>query len=323
MKPFQSNMRYSSAIFLTLASFVAGATGCTKSGKVSLPEQGETKPAPAAQATPPAATEADVQTNASEVPAAAAAPAVAPQTNALSSKGVHMVSGQVFARQSASLGFQVSGFLKSIIKDAGDTVAEGDVLATLDDTDSVIQMQVAEARLEQAKAAYLNAKAEFDREKQLQSASASSASSFDLRRSAYEQAKAARDLADLEVKRSALSLERTKLKAPFSGVISSRSRDVSEQVNPGAEVYTIVSNDRPEVRLQVPEQLLTNVKVGQKVAIRVPSLGVKTEAEVTRVVPVISDKTRSFLVYADVSSDVKSITPGLFVEGQITLDGSH
>jgi multidrug efflux system membrane fusion protein len=319
----QKHQRTTGAAVLAVA-LMAGA-GCDKGKKASLPDAAPAKPA-AGETPAPAAAVADAPVADAPV---GDTPVVSPSAPAAYTnlnqqpKGVHVISGQVFARQAAAIGFQVAGFIKSIAKDAGDTVNEGDVLAALDDTDAALQLQVAEARFEQAKAAFLNAKNEFEREKQLKAAAASSVSSFDLRRTAFDQAKAARDLAELEVKRATMTLDRTRLKAPFSGIISSRSKGVGEYVTSGQEVYSVVTGDKHEIRMQVPEQLLSSVRLGQKVAVSVPSVGLKAEAEIIRVVPVISDKTRSFLVYAQLSEDVKQVSPGLFVEAQITADGSH
>jgi RND family efflux transporter MFP subunit len=238
-------------------------------------------------------------------------------------KNIHVVSGQVVAMQSAALGFQAAGFIKDIQKDAGDAVQKDDVLAILDDTDAKLQLQVAQVRLAQAESTFDASRRELDREKQLKRADASSAASYDRVSSAFDQSKSAKDLAALEVTKAQIGLDRTRLKAPYDGIVSTRVKNVGDYVTSGATIFDFVSSSNPEIRLQLPEQLLSKIKKGQEINLVIPSINEKTKATISRIVPVISDRSRSFIIHAKLSEPKEAIVPGLFVEAKIDSSGSH
>ncbi len=179
-------------------------------------------------------------------------------------KNVHVVSGQVVAMHSAALGFQAEGFIHEMPKEAGDAVKKDDVLAILDDTDARLQLQVAQVRLTQAASTFAASSRELDREKQLKNADASSAAAFDRISSAFDQAKSSKDLAALEVTRAQIGLDRTRLKAPYEGIVSTKVKNVGDYVKTGATVFDFVSSSNPEIRLQLPEQLLSKIKKGSR-----------------------------------------------------------
>lgn len=238
-------------------------------------------------------------------------------------KNIHVVSGQVVAMQSASLGFQAAGFIAEIQKDAGDAVKKDEVLAVLDDADAKINLQVAQVRLTQASSNLEAARRELERERQLKKADASSAASFDRINSSYDQAKSAKDLAALDVSKAEMSLDRTRLKAPYDGIVSTRAKNVGDYVTSGATIFDFVSSSNPEIRLQLPEQLLSKIKKGQEIDLTIPSINEKTKATISRIVPVISDRSRSFIIHAKLNEPKDSIVPGLFVEAKIDSSGSH
>jgi RND family efflux transporter MFP subunit len=238
-------------------------------------------------------------------------------------KNIHVVSGQVVAMQSASLGFQAAGFIVEIQKDAGDVVKKDEVLAVLDDADAKIQLQVAQVRLSQSVSALEAASRELDREKQLKKADASSAANFDRINSSYDQARSAKDLAALDVTKAQIGFDRTRLKAPYDGIVSTRVKNVGDYVTSGATIFDFVSSSNPEIRLQLPEQLLSKIKKGQEIDLVIPAINEKTKGTISRIVPVISDRSRSFIIHAKLNEPKDTIVPGLFVEAKIDSSGGH
>lgn len=81
---------------------------------------------------------------------------------------------------------------------------------------------------------------------------------------AVDQARAARDLARL-------NLERTVLKAPVGGTVAARLVDVGATVAPGTPGFTIADLRDLWVRVYVPEPALGKVRLGQRVTITVDS----------------------------------------------------
>jgi multidrug resistance efflux pump len=79
-----------------------------------------------------------------------------------------------------------------------------------------------------------------------------------------EQAEAALEL--LEVQREKMSL-----KAPLSGLVTSRSVQIGETASPGDVLLTLAALDRIELTLFIPENRLGEIRLGQKVTVEVNS----------------------------------------------------
>jgi HlyD family secretion protein len=79
-----------------------------------------------------------------------------------------------------------------------------------------------------------------------------------------EQAEAALGLLEVQ-------LEKMTLKAPLSGLVSSRSVQIGETASPGAVLLTLADLDQVELTVFIPENRLGEVHLGQKVTVEVDS----------------------------------------------------
>lgn len=76
-------------------------------------------------------------------------------------------------------------------------------------------------------------------------------------------------------KASEQSLEECKIKAPFSGVVSSITAERGITVNPGTAIMTIVDISTIEIDIPVPEGEIGKLKIGQPAYVDVPALGLE------------------------------------------------
>lgn len=200
-------------------------------------------------------------------------------------------SGIVRSRAAADLAASVGGRLQWVAE-PGTAVAAGVPVARLD------TRELALARAEQAarvNRAAVNLKA-LDRELDRLRASGNAVSRFNV-----DQAQSNRDLAaaDLEVARALLAqtddqLARSRLTAPFAGVVSNRVRRAGEEVARGEIVASIVNPDELEIRLFVPLRHVRAIQPGH--VVNVTSEGRPFTAAVSRIVPAGDPRTQSFEV---------------------------
>ncbi len=181
-------------------------------------------------------------------------------------------SGTAKAGVESKLSFKVAGTVKKVDVNVGDTVNKGDVIATLDDQDYLLQLQEAEAGLEQARAQALNAKSNYARVRGLYENRNVSRSDLDSSRAAFQSVNASvRSIEKrLELARSRLSY--TKLTAPFSGAISAVVVEENENVNAGMPVVVLTGRSKPEVEVDVPEILISEIKKGDAVFVTFDAL---------------------------------------------------
>lgn len=310
------------ALMVPVAISLSACTG-GKDEKASLP------PAqPAAAATAPASTaapatagsgaEATPESTAVEgaepgaeiAGAANPVPTPAPADDAVGSR----FTGEVAAPRRSQLAFRVTGFIDEVIARPGTKVKKGETLATLDARDYKIRLELAKARFDQAKIAADSANKDYQREVQLKKENASTASALDKMKAGYDSARLNVRLAELDMETADLALKDTRLLAPYDCVVAQQMKHDGENLQAGNVVFEVYDTAEPEITLEVPERLMGQVAVGASLNVNVPSARYNGEAEVIRMVPIISEKTRTFQITAKLIKPDERIVPGSYAE---------
>jgi RND family efflux transporter MFP subunit len=200
-------------------------------------------------------------------------------------------TGIVRSRAAADLAPSVAGRLQWIAE-PGTAIAVGQLVARLD------TRELALARAEQAarvKRAQVSLEA-LDRELARLRASGNAVPRFNV-----DQAQSNRDIAeaDLQVARAELAqtddqLARSRISAPFAGVVSDRVRRAGEEVARGEVIARLVNPDELEIRLFVPLRHVRAVQPGAEVAVVADRR--EFTAKVSRIVPAGDPRTQSFEV---------------------------
>lgn len=143
---------------------------------------------------------------------------------------------------------------------------EGQTLLRLDDKDYRSSLKRARAALTRTEAQYEHALFEFDRMKSLEERRLASRSQMESAQRDYRVAEAALEDSRANVEQADLNLERTEVKAPFTGLVREESVDIGQLVGPGSPIATIYATDRLEVRLPIADRQLgfLNLPVGHR-----------------------------------------------------------
>jgi RND family efflux transporter MFP subunit len=214
------------------------------------------------------------------------------------------VSGEVEARRSVDLAFKVPGVVASVAFDEGQNVAAGQVIAELESTEHLLNMELAAAQADLAQDAHRRA-SELNARQSIPDAD------FVKAQVALRQATAQHELAKKAV-------ADTRLLAPISGVLARRGIDPGEQAAPGYPMFTIVSINPALVRVGVPEAEIGGVRTGQTATVRLPALaGISLEGRV-EVVGVMADPvSRTYVVKIGVANQDGLLRPGMIAEASI------
>jgi RND family efflux transporter MFP subunit len=223
-------------------------------------------------------------------------------------------TGLVRSRDAADLAAAVAGRLQWVAE-PGAAVKAGDVVARLD------TRELSLARAEQAarvKRAQVNLAA-LDRELERLRASGNAVSRFNV-----DQAQSNRDLAeaDLQVARALLAqtddqLARSRLTAPFAGVVSDRVRRAGEEVGRGDVVARIVNPDELEIRLFVPLRHVRAIQPGHVVDVVADQR--EFTAAVAAIVPAGDPRSQSFEVLVTAPAVDGLLAPGNTVQVRLPL----
>jgi RND family efflux transporter MFP subunit len=113
-------------------------------------------------------------------------------------------------------------------------------------------------------------------------------------------------------------LGNTQITAPISGVIASRTADPGQVLSPGQAVATVVDLNSVYLKGDVAEQALNRITIGQAVQVKVDALpGVTLRGTVQEVNPSGSTTNRNFSVRIAIPYMDRKFKPGMFARGVI------
>lgn len=215
--------------------------------------------------------------------------------------------GSIAANESAELRPEIPGTVVSIDFEEGAPAKQGDLLARLDTREL-------EAQLAEARASFVLAEQNLERNKSLLADDAVSKLEVDAAVAEHAKIKAAIDL--LEVK-----LAKSSITAPFDGVTGARSVSIGDFVTSQSVITTVDDLSRLKVEMQVPERYLPNLRPGGTFTLRAATseAGEDVTGEVYFVSPRIDENTRSTLVKGYVSKPPPFLKPGMFANITLVL----
>lgn len=221
-----------------------------------------------------------------------------------------------------------TGFVAHWYKDIGDTVKQGDLLASVETPEVDRQLSQAQATRQQVQASLGLAATSAQRWETLRSHDAVSQQELDEKQSALAQAKADLAAADAEVGRLQ-ELERFKnIVAPFSGVITRRNIDVGALVDagsegPGKELFMLAKVDILKTYVYVPEAYSQRISAGQQVKVTLAELPGQTfTGTVARTSDAIDTTTRSMQIEVDLPNSTGALKPGAYADVELDLPSS-
>lgn len=269
------------------------------------------------------------------------------------------VTGTLAAEEQVALGFKVPGRIERMAVDLGSRVRAGQLLARLVPVDFELQVQQAEAALQQARArlglepagtderidpeatsVVRQARAVLDEARLTHGRLKTFVDRGISSRSELDGADAALKVADgryvdaleeVRNRQALLAQRRTELElagqqltdaallAPFEGIIRERVGSPGQYVAAGAPIATLVRMHPLRLQADVPERDANQVKIGQEVRVRVEGGTEGHTGRVVRVSPAIDEQSRSLRVEAEVGNRAASIRPGSFATADIIV----
>ncbi len=213
-----------------------------------------------------------------------------------------------------------TGRITGVFVEAGDKVKRGQLLARIDDSVLVQQVNRLAASLEQARAQAALSAAEFKRAQGVEAAGALSAEDIEKRR-----ATSVTDAANVKVVAAQLAeaqarLARTHLTAPVDGVVLTRHAEVGQIANPGGDpLFRIASGGEVEMRGQIAEQDLAAVKTGQSANVYLTGTARAYPGTVRLLGAVIDPVTRLGDIRIQLKPD-PALRPGAFARAEVSVD---
>jgi HlyD family secretion protein len=131
------------------------------------------------------------------------------------------------------------------------------------------------------------------------------------------QAQAQVSQAQAQVSQVSANLNYGTITAPFYGVVTHKHTEVGAMAGAGQSLLTLESSDRLRFTTQVPESLITQIRQGQKVSVRLDALNRDVSGTVSQIIPSADPATRNFTVKV-LLNQTSAMIPGMFGRLQLS-----
>jgi membrane fusion protein (multidrug efflux system) len=214
--------------------------------------------------------------------------------------------GVLDAVEGVTVSNELAGTVSRIAFESGQHVKQGDLLVQLDISTDEAQLRGLEAQATLARITLARAH-------ELRAANSNSQADLDSADAQYQQA-----LAGVDNQRAVIA--KKTIRAPFAGLLGIRQVDLGQYLPAGAAIVTLQALEPIYANFFLPEQDVTQLKVGQVVRLSVEAYPGETFAGVVNALNAkVDETTHNLQVQATVRNADERLVPGMFVRADVVL----
>ena len=264
--------------------------------------------------------------------------------------------GEAYSEKKITLKAEVGGVVKNLFAAEGLHVKEGDPLVELDDREYRLKLDRLEAqRIKALSELYLEKQfaaeekeipaAAIDKLRKAQADYDKASDAFgkgQIASAELEQAQKNLELAlieagrkkdeimassknltqvEIDVKLARMDLDKTRIRAPFAGIVTDLKISANERLEAGRELFMLIDIGRIKVKAKVLESEIGKMKAGREVDLRFSAYPQKTfKGVVEAISPVVNAEDRTCAVYVGVNNPAEELKPGMHAEVEIAAD---
>jgi membrane fusion protein (multidrug efflux system) len=217
-----------------------------------------------------------------------------------------IVTGSIQANEMLELKSETSGKITNIYFREGKPVKKGEVLVQVNDDEILAQVE------KQKHTRTLSEGIEFRQRKLLEKDAIS--------QEEYDNALTGLKTTEADIRLLEAQLEKTKIKAPFDGMIGLRYVSEGAYITPSTNIATLYSMNPAKIEFAVPGRYSTQVRPGQKIQFTVESDSATFQGEVYAVEPQIDQNTRTLRIRSIADNRQGRLLPGQFVKVELILE---
>lgn len=217
--------------------------------------------------------------------------------------GANVYPGQVMGRYESRLAFQVGGKIVNRMVNLGDKVSAGQILMTLDPKDVNQAVEASNAQLASAIANQKLAADNAQRFNTLYANGAVSAATRDQYNTQLEAANAALRQAQAQANANNNQLEYTMLRSDVDGVVAAVTGEIGMVTAAGTPMVTVVKDGEREVQINVPENALGRLTLGEQADVSFWALpDLKCSGTIREIAPMADPMTKTYKVCVAIDS---------------------
>ena len=224
---------------------------------------------------------------------------------------IEPATGTVRSRQQSVLSARITATVIAVPVSAGDKVAPGDVLVTLDDRDLRARWQQQQQAVAVAQAKLAEAEPSYTRAETLYARRAVSKADFDRAEAQLAAARAELRRARRAEEEAETALTYSVIRSPVAARVIDRLVDPGDTATPGEPLLRLYDPSRLRLEANVRESLATRLERGQQLTARIDALQAEFAVTIEEVVPSADPGSRSFVVKASLPAN-STLYPGMF-----------
>ena len=209
-------------------------------------------------------------------------------------------SGTIDPENTALVSFAVPGVIEDVAVEEGQFVKQGQLLANIDDTEYRNALFIAAATLTQAEDMYNRLSSLYNK------GSLPEKDFIDI------QTKVAQARANKEI--NAKHIRDSKLKAPFTGIISRKMIELGSTAAPGIPAFQIVKTDQVYARIAVPEGQVGDLLKGMASGVFVKTLNQTFNGNITIINPQADPVAKTYDVKVKLDNASGRLLPGMIAD---------
>ena len=226
---------------------------------------------------------------------------------------VYRLDGVVEAVNKSTVSAQTAGQVEDVLFDVEDYVEKGALLVVLKDVEQQSRVDQAEANQKAASARLRDAQLEFRRIQEVFGKKLVSEQELDKARAALDTARAQHDAAEAALGQAREQLDYTRVRAPYTGIVTRRDVQVGETVQPGTPLIRGISLDELRVIVDVPQSLVPKIREHGQAQVRQPGSGWIATERIT-VFPFADQNSNTFKVRLELPVGLTGLFPGMYVK---------
>lgn len=206
-------------------------------------------------------------------------------------------SATIEADNTAQISFAVPGTVNNVAVNEGQTVKNGQLLASIDATTYSNALQIANLSYEQSADTYKRLNQLYVK------GSLPEKDYIDI------QTKLAQSAANKRI--SAKQIADTRLYAPMTGIITHRFIEKGSTAAPGIPAFSIIKTDMVYAKITVPESEVGILKQGMTANVFIPTLNDSIKGKISIINPQADDKSKTFTIKIKIDNGSQKLLPGM------------
>jgi membrane fusion protein (multidrug efflux system) len=214
--------------------------------------------------------------------------------------------GSISAVQGVTVTPEIAGTVSEIAFESGAVVNKGDLLVRFDTSTEEAQLKASNAQLEWTRLSV-------ERTRKLRSDNTVSQSELDQAEAAWLQAKANADAIQAVI-------DKKTIRAPFTGKLGIRQINLGEYVDAGKPIVSLQSLAPVYADFSLPQQDLAGLTVGMNVRVATDTYANKQfDGKLTAINPDIDQTTRNVRLQGTLENSEQLLRPGMFARIEVLL----